>query len=146
MLDASGQVVGVNEAYIPSAAGGAVSLGFAIPAGAVVGLAEQLIARGSAVHPFLGVSLGRLTPQLRQTLGVQVETGALVLGVEPGGPADQTGVWDGDVVVSLAGAPVSTVEDLIARLRRTDPGTQVPITVQRGAGPQDLTVTVGGRS
>jgi S1-C subfamily serine protease len=62
-----------NEAYIPPAAG-AVSLGFAIPAATAVDIADQLLADGNATHPYLGVSLGRLTPQIRQTLGVGVAT------------------------------------------------------------------------
>jgi S1-C subfamily serine protease len=145
LLDTAGQVIGVNEAYIPPSAG-AVSLGFAIPAGTVVDVADQLLARGSAAHPYLGVSLGRLTPQLRQALGIDADAGALVLGLEPGGPADRAGVRVGDVVVSLAGKPVNTVEDLLGGLRRTTPGAQVPITVQRAAARQDLTVTIGSRT
>lgn len=143
LIDTAGRVVGINEAYIPPAAG-AVSLGFAIPAATAVDVAEQLLADGTATHPFLGVSLGRLTPVIRQALNIEVETGALVLGVTPGGPAAAAGVRSGDVVVALAGKPVRSVEDLLGALRATEPGQQVPLTIaRRGGERQELTVTIG---
>ena len=145
LLDAGGRVIGINEAYIPPNAG-AVSIAFAIPAASAVDGAEQLLTRGSAVHPYLGVSLGRLTPQLRQALGIDAESGAIVLGVESDGPAASGGVRPGDVIVGLAGKSVASVEDLLGALRSIQPGAQVPITVVRGGNRQDLTVTVASRS
>ncbi|HEX2214532.1 MAG TPA: trypsin-like peptidase domain-containing protein, partial [Mycobacterium sp.] len=58
LLDADGRVVGINEAYIPPAAG-AVSLGFAIPTSTVLDVTEQLLTDGRATHSFLGVSTSR---------------------------------------------------------------------------------------
>ena len=143
LIDTAGRVVGINEAYISPAAG-AVSLGFAIPAGTAVDVAEQLLADGTATHPYLGVSLGRLTPVIRQALNIEVETGALVLEVAPDGPAAVAGVRKGDVVVALAGKPVNSIEDLIGALRTTKPGQQVPLTVaRRGAERPQLTITIG---
>jgi S1-C subfamily serine protease len=142
LLDAAGRVVGINEAYIPPSAG-AVSLGFAIPAATAMNVADQLIANGVATHPFLGVSAGRLTPQIRQSLGVPVEEGALVLGVQSGGPAAAAGVRPGDVVVELDGQQVGSVEDLLGALRGTEIGQQAPMTVVRGGQRTELTVTIG---
>lgn len=142
LLDAAGNVIGINEAYIPPTAG-AVSLGFAIPAATVVNVAEQLLTNGRAVHPYLGVSLGRLTPDLRRQLGVAAESGALVLSVEQGGPAASAGVRPGDVIVELAGTKVESVEDLLGALRNTEPGRQVALVVDRGGRREELTVTIG---
>ncbi|MGQ0481626.1 MAG: S1C family serine protease [Pseudonocardia sp.] len=144
LIDAGGQVVGINEAYIPPGAG-AVSIGFAIPAATAVDIAEQLLADGTATHPYLGVSLNQLTPSIRQALGVRADAGALVLRAEPGGPAAAAGVRDGDVITMFAGQPVRTVEDVLAALRGAQPGQAVPITVERGGDPVELTVTVGTR-
>ncbi|MDQ4092144.1 MAG: trypsin-like peptidase domain-containing protein [Actinomycetota bacterium] len=143
LLDSAGRVVGINEAYISPAAG-AVSIGFAIPAGTAVDVAEQLLADGTATHPYLGLSLVRLTPTIRQALNIEVQAGALVLKVAPGGPAAAAGVQKGDVVVAFAGKPVDSIEDLYGALRATKPGQQVPLTVTRpGRERQELTITIG---
>lgn len=144
LLDADGRVVGINEAYIPPAAG-AVSLGFAIPTATVLDVTEQLLTNGRASHPFLGVSTGRLTPAIRERLRVQTKAGALVRGVEPGGPAAVAGARPGDVIVDLAGTPVQSVEDLLGALRRTEPGAEQPMVVERGGERVNLTVRIGSR-
>jgi serine protease Do len=142
LLDASGRVIGINEAYLPPASG-AVSLGFAIPAATAVDVAEQLLADGTATHPYLGLSPGRITPEIRAQLGVPATEGALVLAVEPGGPAATAGLRAGDVITRFADRDIGTVEDLLGALRDTEPGQQVPLTVARGAEETTPTVTVG---
>lgn len=144
LLNAAGCVIGINEAYIPPAAG-AVSLGFAIPAATAVDVADQLLATGRATHPYLGVSLGRLTPQIRRELGVDTD-GALVLEVPAGGPAAAAGIVPGDVIVSLAGRPVRSSEDLLGALRDVEPGQQVQLVLVRDGQRIETTVTIGSRS
>ena len=144
LLDADGRVVGINEAYIPPAAG-AVSLGFAIPTATVLDVTEQLLANGRASHPYLGVTTSRLTPAIRERLGVQVSGGALVRGVEAGSPAAVAGARPGDVIVDLAGTQVQDVEDLLGALRRTQPGQEQPMVVARGGERVNLTVRIGSR-
>jgi serine protease Do len=145
LLDSAGRVIGINEAYIPPAAG-AVSIGFAIPAATAVDIADQLLADGTASHPYLGVSLARLTPQITEGLGVTAESGALVLAVPPEGPAAAAGVRPGDVIVGLGDNTVETVEDLLGALRETEPGQQVTLTVVRDGEELDVPVTIGSQS
>jgi serine protease Do len=145
LLDAAGRVIGINEAYIPPAAG-AVSLGFAIPAATAVDIADQLLADGTATHPVLGVTLGRLTPEISRGLGVAAEAGALVIAVSPDGPAAAAGVRPGDVVVSLADREVGSIEDLLGALRDTEPGQQTTVTLVRGGERLDLPVTISSES
>jgi serine protease Do len=142
LLDAYGRVIGINEAYIPPAAG-AVSIGFAIPAVTAVDIADQLLADGTATHPFLGVTLARVTPELRERLGMRASGGALVDGVEPGGPAAAAGVQPGDVIVGLGGQRVDSIEDLLGALRRTDPGERSTLTVTRDGERSELEVVIG---
>ncbi|OKI18717.1 signal protein PDZ [Saccharothrix sp. CB00851] len=144
LLDTAGRVVGINEAYIPPAAG-AVSLGFAIPAATAVDVAEQLLDDGSATHPYLGVSLGRLTDDIRDRFGVTADEGVLVLRLDDGGPADVAGVRAGDVVVELAGQQVREVEDVLGALRRTEPGERVDLVVVRDGQRQELSVEIAAR-
>ncbi|WP_197373743.1 S1C family serine protease [Mycolicibacterium baixiangningiae] len=145
LLDAEGRVVGINEAYIPPAAG-AVSLGFAIPSATAIDVSDQLLESGRAAHPYLGVSITQLTPAVRRGLGVAVEDGALVTGVDRGSPAATAGVQSGDVITELDGDTVRSVEDLLSALRRTRPGAQVPMSVHRGNAQQQMTVTIGERA
>jgi serine protease Do len=145
LLDAGGRVIGINEAYIPPAAG-AVSLGFAIPAATAVDIADQLLADGTATHPVLGVSLARLTPEIGRALGVAAESGALVTQVPLGGPAAAAGVQPGDVVVALGDREVSSIEDVLGALRDTEPGRQTTVTISRGGERLELPVTIGSES
>ncbi|WP_260478808.1 S1C family serine protease [Kibdelosporangium aridum] len=145
LLDATGKVVGINEAYLPPDTG-AVSLGFAIPAATVLDVADQLLADGTAEHPYLGVSVGPLTDSIRRQLGVQVQHGALVLDVDPGGPASTAGLAPGDVIVTLAGSEVRDVGGLLTVLRQTEPGQRLHLTYVRGGERQQVDVTIGSRS
>ncbi|MBX5486930.1 Putative serine protease HhoB [Mycolicibacterium hassiacum DSM 44199] len=145
LLDAEGRVVGINEAYIPPEAG-AVSLGFAIPSATVLDIADQLLEKGVATHPYLGVSVGRVTSAIQRTLGVTVDHGALVTGVDRDAPALQAGLRAGDVIVEFAGKPVESVENLLSALRRTEPGSRQPLVYVRGGERERTTVTVGSRT
>jgi serine protease Do len=145
LLDAKGRLIGINEAYLPPSTG-AVSIGFAIPAATMVDTTDQLLRSGTAKHAYLGLSLSALTPAIRDSLGVQAGAGAVVLAVDPGGPADSAGVRPGDVLTRFADRPVKSVEDVLAALRKQQPEDKVIITVSRGGGEQQLTVQLGTRA
>lgn len=144
LLDARGQIIGINEAYLPPQSG-AVAIGFAIPSTTVVAVVDQLLADGTAEHPYLGVSLGPITPTLRESLGLAAERGAIVLDVTAGGPAAAADVRPGDVVTRFGGQDIGTVENVLGALRGVRPGQRVPVTVERDGRPVQLTVTVGDR-
>lgn len=144
LVDGQGRVIGINEAYIPPEAG-AVSIGFAIPSTTVVDVVDQLLATGTVEHPFLGVGLRTVTPRLRDALGVAAERGAIVVEIAPGGPAADSGLRPGDVIVRFAGQDVGTVTNLLGALRSTEPGQAVPVLVVRDGERVELSVTVGQR-
>ena len=145
LLDNRGRVVGVNEAYIPPVAG-AVSLGFAIPSATVLDITEQLLQRGAASHPYLGVSIGRVTAAIQRELDTGVDHGALVMGLDRGGPAADAGLRPGDIIVEVADREVRTVEELLAALRGTEPGQSYPVDVFRGGERLEIPVTIGSRT
>jgi S1-C subfamily serine protease len=145
LLDTCGHVVGVNEAYIPPQSG-AVSLGFATPSVVAVPVADQLIAHGQAQHPYLGVQVTDLTPQIAQSLGTKATYGVVVVGVLKGGPAAKAGIQQGDVITALAGHKVENYADLLGRLRLINPGNTVTVRVDRNGSPQTLQVTIGSRT
>jgi serine protease Do len=142
LLDSSGAVVGINEAYIPPELG-AVALGFAIPAATVTETVDELLADGTASHPFLGVSVGRVTTQIAEALGLDSDEGVLVLATVADGPAARAGLRPGDVITALDGDATRTVEDFLGSLRRSQPGQQAVLDIRRDGRSQRVTVTVG---
>ncbi|MFD0487485.1 S1C family serine protease [Saccharopolyspora spinosporotrichia] len=145
LLNTRGEVVGINNAYMKPITG-AVSIGFAIPTSTAVDVADQLLEHGKATHAYIGASLGRVTSALDTRLGLPVDHGAIVLAVDPGGPAATAGIQPGDVIVQFADKPVRTVEDLLGHMRGTEPGQNVRTTVIRQNQEQQLTVTIGQQS
>jgi S1-C subfamily serine protease len=142
LINTAGEVVGINDAYLPPETG-AVSIGFAIPADTVVSVVEDLREDGTVTRPFLGLTPAALTPQIQQQLGVDVDRGVVVLDVVAGGPAAEAGIRPGDVVTALDDERLDTVESLLGALRDVEPGQRVGLTVVRGGQEQVVTVTVG---
>ncbi|MEU4214176.1 trypsin-like peptidase domain-containing protein [Actinoplanes sp. NPDC026623] len=142
LVDAQGRLVGINEAYIPPSAG-AVSLGFAIPASTVVDVTEQLLKDGKVSHPYLGVVLTTVTPQIAQALGMKVTSGALVRQVQPNSPAATAGIRARDVIVRFEDSTVRTVGDIYAALRKAKPGEKAVLKVNRNGTVTDIPVTLG---
>jgi S1-C subfamily serine protease len=145
LADRNGNVIGINVAYLPPQQTGAEGIGFAIPSYTVVSVADQLIESGEAQHPYLGVSVSDLTPEVADRFGASAESGALIADVEPGGPADAAGVEAGDVVTALGSVEVRSSGDLLSALRQYEPGETVEMTVLRGGEESRLDVRLGER-
>jgi S1-C subfamily serine protease len=145
LVNARGEVIGINVAYIPPEAR-AVSIGFAIPAPTVRDDVRQLIADGKAEHAFLGVQPSQVTPEIAQEFGLSVSSGVLVDAVVPGSAAARSGIRPGDVIVALGGTRIRTVEDLFAALRRHRPGQRVRVTAWRNGSRVQFSVTLRGRA
>jgi serine protease Do len=145
LADRDGQVIGINVAYLPPNETGAEGIGFAIPSYTVVSVADQLIKSGEAQHPYLGVAVSDLTPQVSNRFGVSAESGALIAKVEPGGPADGAGIRAGDVVTGLDSTDIRSSGDLLSALRQYQPGDKVELTVLRDSQESTLDVRLGER-
>jgi S1-C subfamily serine protease len=149
LVSADGKVVGINVAYIPPNSPGqrgAVSIGFAIPAPTVRDVVQQLITKGKAVHPFLGIQLVDVTPALAQQFGLGVSSGVLVQLVNQGSAADKAGLRAGDVIVAFGGKPIRGYDDLLVALHGHKPGQTVALTIVRDGKKQQVKVTLSGRS
>lgn len=144
LVNGRGEVIGINVAYIPPSAR-AVSIGFAIPAATVIDVVEQLLDDGTVSHAFFGIQPTALTAQIAARLGAEVDDGVVVLGVVARGPAEDAGIEEGDILTSLDGQEIRTVEDFLAALRGKEPGDRVTVTLVRGGDEQEVTVTVTDR-
>ena len=145
LADRSGQVIGMNVAYLPPGQTGAESIGFAIPAGTVTSVAEQIVETGEATQPYLGVTLSDLNPETARRFGTGTESGALVAETEPGGPADAAGLTQGDVVTALGPEEIKNSGDLLSALRQYRPGDTVEATVARDGGESTFELRLGER-
>ncbi len=141
LVNAAGEVIGVNSAIATlSDSGfgqsGSIGLGFAIPVNQAKRIAEELISTGQSTTPIIGVRL-----DLRYT-----GDGALVQSVTSGGPADEAGMQDGDVIVAFEGQPIATSDELVVQIRSKSPGDEVTLTVERDGERIDLQITLGADS
>ena len=142
LVDRSGEVVGINVAYLPPETR-AESIGFAIPSDTATSVADQLIENGRVSNPFLGVrGLRDLTPDIARQFELSVESGAIFAEVVPGGPADAAGMNSGDVITALGSAEIADSGDLLAALRDYRPGDDVTLTLVRGGRGNEESVEV----
>jgi S1-C subfamily serine protease len=144
LVNSEGTVIGINVAYIPPEAR-AVSIGFAIPSLTVIDVVEQLLENGEAQHSFLGVEPAELTPQIAERFDVDAERGVIVLRVVEGSAAEAAGLEEGDLIVSIEGEPLETVEDLLATLRQHQPGDTVTLEIVREGERRTIDVTLRDR-
>ena len=108
LLNARGEVIGINTAILSSGQG----IGFAIPINTAQRVARALISSGRVVRGWLGVSLQPLNDDLAQALGAPKGKGAVVARVLPGGPAEKAGLLQNDVIVRFGEVPVEDLQQL----------------------------------
>jgi serine protease DegQ len=144
LVDAGGNLLGINTA-IYSRTGGSLGIGFAIPVTTARQVMEALIRDGQVTRGFIGIEQRDLTPEIAQTLNLPVKQGVLVTGVLQSGPASAGGLRPGDVVVSIAGTPVTNSYQLLTAVASLKPKAVAAIGVQRGDKALNVDVTVGQR-
>ncbi len=122
LLNAQGQVIGVNTAILSGAQG----LGFAIPIETAQRVANQLITTGRVEHPYIGVRLIELTPEIQQqinqsNLGFKVNQaqGVLIVAVAPNSPAARGGLRPGDIITSVKGVQIQNADSVQAQVQAT---------------------------
>jgi hypothetical protein len=141
LVNAAGEVIGINTAVVGPALPG--SVGFAIPSNLALLIANQLIGFDEVCRTLPRRAFPQRTPGLAAAEGLERVEGAVVVQLEPGGPAKLAGVGVGDIVVAIAGQPVYTVSDLQNRLVNPQPGTGGELSLMRGGRPLSAVVGLG---
>jgi len=144
LVDTAGNLLGINTAIF-SQSGGSLGIGFAIPASTARQVMESLIKEGHVTRGWIGVEPRDLTPDIAKTLDLSVKQGVLITGVVQNGPASEGGVRPGDVVLKVAGAPITSTPQLLNAVAALKPNQTATVSVQRGNKPIDIQVTVGQR-
>ncbi|MET4580640.1 putative serine protease PepD [Conyzicola nivalis] len=147
LLNADGEVIGINVA-IASAGGssaasqaGSIGVGFAIPANLAERVSKEIIENGAASHGLLGATIGNVTDEATPASGASV--GATVREISAGGAAEAAGLKTGDIITGIDGLPVTNATDLTAQVRALAGGAKTTITYVRGGEATTVDVTLG---
>ena len=110
----------------------------------MVDVVKQLIATGKATR-ISGSRSTAMTPEIQQQLGLSTTKGVSLQQVAANGPAARGGLQTGDVIVDIDGQPITSPEDLLAALRRHQPGDQITVTYLRNGEKKTANVTLADR-
>jgi serine protease Do len=144
MFDISGNVIGINTALI-SPTGGNVGIGFAIPAEQARPVVEALRRGQRPQRGYIGVSLQPIDEGIAASLNIPRNRGELIRSVTPGGAAQRAGIEQGDVIITVAGRPVTPDESLAYLVAQQPVGSRIPMELIRNGRRQTVTVTVAER-
>jgi S1-C subfamily serine protease len=145
LLNATGQAIGMNTAILRGTQG----LGFAIPINTAIRIANQLISTGKVEHPFLGIQMVNLTPQLKQeinsdpnaNLKIDVDKGTLIARVVRDSPAAKGGIKSGDIIQSVNGKTVQNSNEVQQAVETTKIGSSIQVQVRRNGQNVNLSIT-----
>ena len=147
LLNASGQVIGINTAIIQGAQG----LGFAIPINTAQRIANQLISKGRVEHPYLGIQMVTLTPEVKQNinsnpdsgLSINEDRGVLIGRVMPNSPAARAGLRSGDVITQINGQSIKDADAVQRAVENTKVGDNLQVGLRRSGQSLNLTLQTG---
>jgi S1-C subfamily serine protease len=164
LLNIQGQVIGMNTAIF-SSTGVYAGVGFAIPSNTIAKEVPVIIKNGSYAHPWLGISGGKITPDLIRAMGLPANYKGVIVGsVQSGSPADMAGLKGltqdngdnsgssgappqiGDIITAVDGHPVRQIDDIINYIEsQKGVGDNINLTVNRNGKIMDLTVNLQAR-
>lgn len=145
LLNARGEVIGINTAIFRNAQG----IGFSIPINKAQEIADQLIAKGTVAHPYLGIKMVEITPEIKQKLqetgelNINADSGILIVQVVPNSPAAVSGLKSGDVIQSINQQALNTASEVQKAVEQVEVGSTISVTVERNGKLSNLNVKVG---
>ena len=140
LVDSRGRVIGINSAELLGQ--GVQGLAFAIPINLAMEMANQVLATGRYVRPFVGITYGDIDENLAARFQLPVRRGIIVTGVQRGSPADRAGLRPQDIVTRADDAPITMGGDLRRILRGHRPGDTIRLTLVRPPNGQRAVVAV----
>jgi serine protease Do len=141
LINMRGEVVGINS-QIFTTSGAFAGISFAIPIDEAMRVQDQLRVSGRVIRGRIGVTIGAVSREVAEAIGLSKPQGALVTNVDPDGPAAKAGVEAGDVVLRFDGRAIESQSDLPRIVGGTRPGSKATMTVWRKGSQRDLQVTV----
>ncbi|MFG2890226.1 trypsin-like peptidase domain-containing protein [Streptomyces sp. NPDC048248] len=153
LMDAAGNVIGINSAIQSAGSGGgmgepqqsgSIGLGFAIPIDQAKRVAQDLIKTGKPIYPQIGVQVAMKDTGNGATIAQTGNDGSDA--VTPNGPADKAGLKPGDTITKLDNTVIDSGPTLISEIWQHKPGDQVTLTYKRGGQEHTAEVTLGQRT
>jgi Do/DeqQ family serine protease len=141
LIDAHGDLVGINTAMLNRSYGGPEGIGFAIPVNLVRGVMEQILKNGRVVRGWLGFLPQDLSDEQAEQLGT-AGGGVTVVNILTKSPAYEAGMRPGDLVIALGGEPVRSAQDLVARVSSLKPGADVELEARHVRQSYKIHLTV----
>ena len=157
LLNADGQVIGINSQIATAGSRGSVGIGFAVPINTAKKVVPQLEQHGQIVHAYLGVTTFPLNKDLSNAINLDIDRGALVQEVTPGGPASRAGlhagkihtdegiILGGDIIVEVDGERIAKPDDVAAAISDNKPGESVEVKYYRDNKLQTKRIKLGTR-
>jgi len=145
LVDAAGNLVGINTAIYSQRSGGSLGIGFAIPASSAKQIMEQIIQTGGVTRGWIGVEAREITPEMGESFRLGATAGVLIEGVLRGGPAERAGLKPGDILVAIEGKPVKDPNSMLNLVAALVPGKPASIRLRRDNKDVDVQVAVGKR-
>lgn len=142
LFNMKGEVIGINTAIV-SPSGGSIGIGFAIPSNLAQHVAGQLREFGETRRGWLGVRIQSVTDEIAETLGLERAAGALISGIEKGGPAEGSALAAGDVILRFNGKEIRDVRHLSRVVADSPAGEEVTVEILRDGQPMTVTVVLG---
>ncbi|MHC4220280.1 MAG: trypsin-like peptidase domain-containing protein [Planctomycetota bacterium] len=143
LVNLNGEVIGVNNA-ITTQTGGAMGIGFAIPANMASSVLQSLLDHGRVVHGWIGVTMEEMTAQRVERLGYDGD-GVIVTNLWEDGPADTAGLRVDDVITAIDGRSIQNMSQLQNTIARSAPGTPIELGVFRSGKRTRVKVSLGER-
>ena len=157
LMNWHGEVIGINT-MILSNVGQNAGIGFAIPINTAKAVLNDLMTLGRVRRPALGVRTVPVSPELADEIGLSVDHGLLIIGIVPGGSAEQAGLragneraylgnipimLGGDILVAIDGQKIEDQDDLTQMMNNHRAGDTIRVTIYRGKKKMDLDVSLG---
>ena len=144
LLNEEGEVIGINTAIRADATG----IGFAIPINKAKSLKDQLVRGEKILHPYIGLQMVSLTPELAKENNQDPNSpqllpevsGVLVMQVMKGTPAEKAGIRSGDVITSVNQQPMNSAEQMQKLVEQTQVGQQLSLSLRRGDTTRNISL------
>ncbi|WP_339723435.1 DegQ family serine endoprotease [uncultured Paraglaciecola sp.] len=142
LVSLRGELVGINTAIFgPN--GGNVGIGFAIPSNMMKSLVDQIIEFGEVRRGLLGIMGQDIDSGLADAMNLDANQGAFVSEVSPDSAADKGGIQAGDIITEINGRPVTSFQELRAKVASRGAGAELELTVLRKGKREKINVTLG---
>lgn len=143
LVDVKGELVGINSSKIVSEE--FEGMGFAIPSNTVKEICENIIEKQNAPEAYVGITISeRYSPSVLENYGYP--TGAVVLSVAKGSPADEAGIERGDIITEFDGTAISRYQILENLIEQSSPGEKIVVKIYRSGRYYSTTITVGSNN